>query len=95
MGDSEFLTVIEYAILLQVHANTIRRSIKDGRISAFRVGQGKRSAYRIARSEINRMAFVDMEKVIHVLVDAKLEALRELKVKQVQNIGHNVLPEGS
>lgn len=62
--EKEFLTVKEYAALLGIHPNTARRSIKTGRISAFKVGSGNRSDYRIPRSEINRMALVDLEKII-------------------------------
>lgn len=60
----EFLTVQEYAKLLNIHPNTVRRSIKSGRISAFKVGSGDMSNWRIPRSEINRMALVDLEKII-------------------------------
>jgi len=67
--EKEFLTVKEYAALLSLHPNTVRRSLKTGRISGFKVGSGKRSDYRIPRSEINRMAFLDLEKVVAKMVE--------------------------
>lgn len=63
-----FLTVKEYAYLLGIHANTVRRSIKTGRLHAFKVGSGKRSEFRIPRTEINRMAFEDLEKILEAIV---------------------------
>ncbi len=71
--NEEFLTVKEYAKLLGIHPNTVRRSIKTGRLSAFKVGSGKRSNYRISRSEINRMAFADLEKVIEKIINIKMD----------------------
>lgn len=68
----DFFSVIEYAALLNIHPNTVRRSIKMARISAFRVGAGKRSDYRIPRAEISRMAFTDLEKVVQKMVEARL-----------------------
>jgi excisionase family DNA binding protein len=64
-SNNEFLSVKEFAKLIGVHPNTVRNSIKSGRISAFKVGNGDRSDYRIPRSEINRMACVDLKKIIH------------------------------
>lgn len=74
MDSPDFLSIKEFALLIRVHENTIRRGIKTGRISAFRVGIGKKSVYRIPRTEINRMAFEDLEKVINLLIDKKMIA---------------------
>lgn len=70
--ENEFLSVKEYAALLNVHPNTVRRSLKSGRISGFKVGSGKRSDYRIPKSEINRMALADLEKVVEKMVADRL-----------------------
>lgn len=74
MDMPDFLSIKEFAILLRVHPNTIRRGIQTGRISAFKVGIGRRSVYRVPRTEINRMAFDDLEKVINLLIDKKMIA---------------------
>lgn len=67
----DLLSVQEFAILVSMHPNTIRRSIKNGRISAFKIGSGNRSDYRIPRSEIERMSIVDLEKIIERIVDER------------------------
>ena len=70
----EFLSVKEFAKLLRIHPNTVRRAIKTGRINALRVGSGKRSDFRIARSEVNRMSMIDLEKIIDNMVVDKLNS---------------------
>lgn len=69
--ENDFLSVKEFASKLGVHANTIRRSIKNGRISAFKIGSGKRSSYRIAKTEVNRMALFDLEEVIDKIIEKR------------------------
>ena len=56
----DFLTIIEFAAILGMHHNTVRRAIKNGRISAFKLGAGNRASYRIPRSEIQRIAEYDV-----------------------------------
>lgn len=68
-GQAEFLSAKEFASLIGVHYNTVIRSIKRGRLSAFRVGEGKRACYRISRSEINRIAFQDLEKMVNEIIE--------------------------
>ncbi len=65
------LTVKEFAARVKVHPNTIRRAIKNGRIAAFRIGGGPRSALRIPESEIKRIAFLDLEEYIEKLIDKR------------------------
>lgn len=70
-NESDFLSIKEFAFKLGVHPNTIRRSIKRGRISAFKVGGGNKSIYRIPKSEANRMALFDMEEMIDRIIEKR------------------------
>lgn len=67
----EFHSIKEFAVLLRIHPNTVRRAIKSGRINAFKVGSGKRSTYRIPKSEINRIALFDLEAIIEKMIERK------------------------
>lgn len=69
--ESDFLSIKEFAGKVGVHPNTIRRAVKSGRIGAFKVGAGKRSSYRIAKSEVNRMALFDMEQMIERIIEKR------------------------
>ncbi len=69
----EFLTVKEFAEKLQVHQNTIRLSIRSGRINAFKIGSGSRSEYRIPYSEIQRIAEFDLGNLINKMVEKQLK----------------------
>lgn len=71
MAAQEFLSVKEFAVLIGVHYNTIIRAIKNGRLNAFRVGSGKKGCYRIARCEINRIAFMDLEDLVNKIIEGK------------------------
>lgn len=70
---SNYYTVKEMANILGVHPTTIIRSIKYGRIAAFRVGSGKKASYRILKVEIKRMAEFDLETVIKAEVEKRLK----------------------
>lgn len=59
----DYFTIKEFANLLRVHTNTIYRCIKNGKISAIKLGTGKRSAYRICRSELNRLPIVELKEI--------------------------------
>jgi len=68
---NDFLSIKEFAYRLKVHPNTIRNAIRRGRISAFRIGTAKKSPYRIASSELNRMALFDMEEMIERIIEKR------------------------
>ena len=73
MPESDFLSIKEFAAKLGVHTDTIRRSIKRGRISAFKVGGIKKSIYRIPKSETNRLALCDMEEMIEKIIEKRTQ----------------------
>lgn len=54
------LTVEEFARRIKMHAASVRRSIKEGKIYAFRPSTGKRGPYRIPESEIERLYLQSM-----------------------------------
>jgi excisionase family DNA binding protein len=68
---NDFLSIKEFAFKVKVHPNTIRRSIKSGRLSAFKIGSGPRAHYRIAATELNRIALVDMEEIIERIIEKR------------------------
>lgn len=71
--NKDFYTICEFAEYLHVHHNTIRNGIKNGHIQAFRIGRGKKSSFRIAHSEISRMALFNLEEVIENLIEKRKE----------------------
>jgi len=66
--DQDFYSIKEFAAKLSVSHQTIRRAIRHGRISAFRVGYSDRSTFRIPHSEIARMGIVDLQKMINKMI---------------------------
>lgn len=69
----KFYSVKEFAKLLGISEQTVRRSIKCGRLQAVRIGSGKRASFRIAENELVRLSELDLMKLIDSLVDAKLK----------------------
>lgn len=69
--NNEFLTVCEFAELINVHPNSVRNMIKKGRLSAFKIGGGRTSSYRIPKSEIQRLSIVDLNKIVDNLIKEK------------------------
>jgi len=53
--ESDYITVQQLAFKFDVCYRTILNSIAKGNIRAFRVGPGKRSTWRIHKSEIDRL----------------------------------------
>jgi excisionase family DNA binding protein len=66
--ENAYLTINEMAAIMKMHPNTIRRAIKNGRISAFKLGAGNKASYRIPRSEIDRLAVCDMTLIINQMI---------------------------
>jgi len=64
----EYFSINEFAKIVKVHPNTIRRAIKSGRIISFKVGK----VYRISKYEISRMAEFDLENYIEDEVKKRL-----------------------
>lgn len=55
-----FLTVEEFAERIKMHPSSVRRSIKQGKIFAIRPGMGKKSPWRIAETELERLQLQGM-----------------------------------
>lgn len=70
---NDFYSIKEFALVMRVHENTIRRAIKNGRISAIRMGSKKKSHYRIAKSEIDRLGIISLEAIVDGLLEKKLK----------------------
>ncbi len=50
-----YLTVEEFANRIKMHPQSVRKSIKEGKIFASRPSIGKRGPFRIAESELERL----------------------------------------
>jgi hypothetical protein len=53
--DQEFFSIKEVAVIFAVNEVTIRRAIRKGLIIAIKIGDGKRSPYRISRQSIQHI----------------------------------------
>ena len=51
----EFITVAEFARRLKMHPGSVRRAIREGRIFAMKISNGKKAHHRISESEIERL----------------------------------------
>ena len=71
VSEKDFLSVKEFASHIGVHYNTVIRSIRSGRLNAFRIGSGKRACYRIPKAEIQRIALFDMEQMVSRIIQEK------------------------
>ncbi len=74
-NQNEFLSIKEFAAKIGAHPNTIRRSIQKGRISACDIGSGGKKIYRIARSEIDRIALLNLKEIVDKMVEEKISSL--------------------
>jgi excisionase family DNA binding protein len=73
INEKDFLSIYEFSQLLNVHHNTVRNMIKSGRLSAFRLNKGKGCAYRIARTEIQRLTLIDLEEIVEKMVEERIK----------------------
>lgn len=71
MNDIDFLSIKEFAAKVGVHPDTVRRAIKNGRLNGFKIGYGKRASYRIAKTEISRIALIDLETIINNIIEKR------------------------
>ena len=62
--EKEFYSVKQFAELLGMNPQTIRKSIRNGRIQAFKVGVGEKASYRISKTEAQRLGIFDLRKII-------------------------------
>ena len=53
--NQEFFSVKEVAVLFGCHHTTIRKAIKKGFLIALRLGDGKKSQYRISKKSIDEI----------------------------------------
>ena len=56
-----YFSINEFAEKLNIHPNTVRNSIKQGRLSSFRIGSGKNAMYRIPASELERLILLQLD----------------------------------
>jgi hypothetical protein len=68
----QFLTIIEFAVKMHIHPNTVRRFIKEGRVQALNMGIGKKKIYRIPISEIDRMGMFNLREMLKVIREEEL-----------------------
>jgi len=71
--EKEFLSVKEFAALVGVHYNTVLRAIRCGKLNAFRLNNSCKSSYRIARSEVHRIALYDLEDMVTKIIEEKMK----------------------
>jgi DNA-binding transcriptional MerR regulator len=72
--DRDFYTIVEFAVKISLHPNTIRLYIKNGLISALRLGTDKRVLYRIPHSEFDRLAKCNMRDILKKMAKDGLDA---------------------
>jgi len=53
--EPEFYSIKETAVIFAVHENTIRKAIRMGFIAAIRIGNCKKSPYRISKKTIGKI----------------------------------------
>jgi len=66
--ECDFYSIKQFAAKIGVHPNTVRRSILKGKLSAIKVGTGRKCFYRISKTEIQRIAFLDLREYIEKVI---------------------------
>lgn len=61
--DNEYLTVDEFAALLRLDRRTVTNAIREGRISAIRMGESSKSRFRIPRHQIDKLMLLTEEEM--------------------------------
>lgn len=64
MGNMKFYTTKEFAKLLEIHPNTVRKMIKAKRLHPVNVGTAKKPKYKIPEEDLDRLmseSFDNME----------------------------------
>lgn len=67
--NEDFLSINDFAKILKIHPNTVRRQIKKGKINIIKFGSEKKPLYRIPKSEIERLAFFTMKDVVKKIME--------------------------
>lgn len=68
----EFYSVKEFAKILKVHPNTVRKAIREKRIHSFKTNPSQRGVHRIPVSEISRMLDFDLDIVLEAEVEKRI-----------------------
>jgi len=68
---NEYLTIKEFAAILNVHPHTVRRSIKSGKLQCVRIGIGKNAGYRIPRSEFDRVSLFNLKDMVKQILEGE------------------------
>lgn len=58
----DYYTVKELALKIGKSESSVRRSIKNGKLSSIRIGDGENCSHRIPHSELERIGVVDLKK---------------------------------
>lgn len=73
LDDKDFYSVKEFAFKTGLHTNTVRKMIKNGKINALQMGSETYSYFRIPKTELNRLAYQYLEKVVRHFMDKNEE----------------------
>lgn len=63
----EFLTITQLAKILNYSPDYVRLLIRQGKIQAFKLGNGPKAPYRILESEVERLQNIGFERTLEAL----------------------------